>query len=247
MVWLVIAAEYDEAARWAAGELPSAGIDPLLYITDSDLMDATWEHRLGKDGIHSHLTLSDGRVIDSCEVHGTLNRLQLAPAPRLSPEDRDYGFHEMSALTMSWLSSLPGPVFNQPDSRGLAGAWRSPGEWAMLTAEAGLTAAPVTVDSATAWTPADNGWRLWPPFASINEDVIVAANAVFSVEPLSDETLAGCRRLACLAETSILGIVFSCATCGGNPEIAGVTPLPDLRAGGPELIEALALAMKGDR
>jgi hypothetical protein len=56
-----------------------------------------------------------------------------------------------------------------------------------------------------------------------------------------------CRRLACLAQTPILGLVFSCATCGGTPEVAAATPLPDLRAGGPELIEALVVALQGER
>ncbi len=245
MVWLVIAGDYDEAARWAAERLPSAGLDPLLFITDTDLAGGTWDHRLGADGAATRLTLADGRVIDSREVQGTLNRLQLAPLPPLAPEDRDYGFHEMSALMMSWLASLPGPVLNPPDTRGLAGAWRSPAEWAQLTAEAGLPAAQVTIDTAAEWSEGE-GWRMWPPFAQIHEDVIVVGRAVFALQPLDESTLAGCRQFACLAQTPLLGIVFSCGTCGGTPEIVGVTPLPDLRAGGQELIEALAVALKGD-
>jgi hypothetical protein len=247
MVWLVIAADYDEAARWAVERLPSAGLDPLFFVTDGDLAGATWEHRLGVDGACTRLTLGDGRVIDSHEIQGTLNRLQLAPLLPLAPEDRDYGFHEMSALMMSWLASLPGPVLNPPDTRGLAGAWRSPAEWAQLTAEAGLPAAHVTVDTAADWSPDGGGWRMWPPFSQIIEDVIVVGQAVFALESVDESTLAGCRQLACLAQTPILGLVFSCATCGGTPEVSGATPLPDLRAGGPELVEALAVALQGDR
>jgi hypothetical protein len=247
MIWLVIASEYDEPARWVADRLPSAGIDPTVLVTDADFAGATWEHRLGADDVTSRLTLGDGRVIDSHEIRGTVNRLQQAPLMPLAPEDREYGFHESSALIVSWLASFPGPMLNPPDTRGLAGVWRSPAEWALLASEAGLPAAPVTIDSETEWPADGSGWRAWPPYAPIDEDIIVVGEAVFALEPLTESTMDACRRLACLAQTPILGLVFSCATCGGTPEVAAATPLPDLRAGGPELIEALVVALQGER
>ncbi len=173
MGWLVITAEGDEAGRWAAERLAFAGLEPLVVVTDADLAGAIWDHRVGNDGTASRLTLGDGRVVDSGEIRGTLNRLQVAPPPPLAAEDREYGFHELSALLMSWLASLPGPMLNPPDTRGLAGAWRSPAEWAVLAAEAGLRAAPVTVDPDSEWPGDGSGWRAWPPYAPVAEDVIV--------------------------------------------------------------------------
>ncbi len=198
------------------------------------------------EGVCSRLTLGDGRAVESREVRGTLNRLPHAPPLPLAAEDREYGFHEMSALVMSWLASLPGPVLNPPDTRGLAGAWRAPSEWAFLAAEAGMWAAPVSVDSEAEWG-SGGGWQAWPPYAPVEAAAIVVGEAVFAHEPLTEATITGCRRLACLAQTPVLGLVFSCATCGGSPEIAGATPLPDLRAGGEEVIEALAAALRGER
>ncbi len=247
MVWLVIAADGDEAGRWAAERLAAAGLDPLVVVTDVDLAGATWDHRVGNDGDASRLTLGDGRVIDSDEISGSLNRLQVASPPMLAAEDREYGFHEISALLMSWLASLPGPMLNPPDSRGLAGAWRSPAEWAVLAAEAGLRAAPVTVDTDAEWPDDRAGWRAWPPYAPVAEDVLVVGDAVFAAEPIDGATIGACRRLASLARTPLLGLLFSCATCGGSPEVVGVSPLPDLRAGGDDVIEALALALRGEQ
>jgi hypothetical protein len=246
MAWLIVSQEHDEAARWAANELPGAGIEPVHHVTDTNLLSATWEHRVSMEGCSTMLALADGRAIDSREIRGTLNRLVQAPVPALAFEDRQYGFHEMSALVMSWLASLPGPILNPPDTRGLAGAWRWPSKWAMLAAEAGLAAAPVTVDTDRELPASGDSWIAWPPHAPVAEDVIVVGEAVFAIEPLAESTIDGCRRLACVAQTPLLGLVFSCATCGETPMLIGATPLPDLRAGGSGLIEALADALKRD-
>lgn len=248
MSWLVLAPEVDEAARWAAERLPGAGLRPLCVVTDADLAGATWDHRVNDDGVATTLALADGRVLTSSEIQGTLNRLVQVPMgliTALGPADRDYAFHEFSALFLSWLASLPGPILNPPEARGLGGAWRPPGEWAMLAAESGVPSARVRFDS-TDERPCAGGWRAWPPYAPVEEDVIVVGEAVFARDPLDPATLAAYRRLACRAGTPILGIAFACATCGGRPEVASVTPLPDLRAGGDELIEALAAALRGD-
>jgi hypothetical protein len=247
MAWLIVSAEQDAAAHWAAEKLPSAGIEPIHLVTDTDLLSATWEHRLSTGGSSTCLVLADGREIDSQEIQGTINRLIQAPIPQLAFEDRQYGFHEMSALVMSWLASLPGPTLNPPDTRGLAGAWRWPSEWAMLAAEAGLIAAPVAFDSDRELTASGDLWIAWPPHALVAEDVIVVGDVVFAIEPLSEATIDACRRLACIAETPILGLVFSCATCGDVPMLIGATPLPDLRAGETELIDSLAVALKRER
>lgn len=249
MVWLVLAPEVDEAARWAAERLPGAGLDPLCLVTDADLVHATWDHRVDDDQVATRLTLTDGRVLVSTEVEGTLNRLVHVPIgliTALSPADRDYAFHEWSALFLSWLSSLPGPILNPPETRGLGGAWRSPAEWAMLAAETGVLSAPVRFDSANEW-PDSGDWRAWPPYAPIEEDVIVVGEVVFARDPHDEVTLAAYRRLACHAGTPILGIAFACATRGGPPHVAAATPLPDLRAGGDDLIDALAAALRGKR
>jgi len=237
MTWLVLAPTLDEAARWAAERLPAAGIAPLMMVTDQDLAGATWRHQLDHDGATTAIALADGRVIDSGDLRGTLNRLTHVPpglVDGMAFDDRAYAHQELSALVLSWLASMPGPVVNPPDPRGLCGAWRPSSEWAMLAAEAGLCPAPVRVNGEIERQDVPGGWQSWPPYAPVPEDVIVAGEAVFAGRELDETTIAACRCLAARAGTPLLGLAF-------NAEgMSGATPLPDLRAGGDDLVAALA-------
>ena len=158
---------------------------------------------------------------------------------RSSADDRQYGLQELSALVMSWLASLPAPTLNPPDTRGLSGAWRSPAEWAVLAGEAGLAAAPVVFDSAA--EPAGGiGWYAMGPYGPFVEDVIVVGEAVFSGADLPPSAVDACRRLAASSSTPMLGDRVRRRWDGAG---LGVTPLPDLRAGGDAAIEAVAEAL----
>lgn len=247
MTWLVLATEADESARWAAEGLGRVGFEPLTLILDVELAGARWSHRIERGAVTTDLQLADGRSIDSTEVRGTLNRLTFLPPVIVEPlvaDDRLYGLQELSALVMSWLASLAGPLVNPPDPRGFGGAWRAPAEWAVLAHDAGLACAPVYADSADDRQARQGGWRLAGPHAALGEDVIVVGNAVFSHDGLDPAEVVAFRRLAELSGTPMLGAVF--AGDGGH-HVAGVTPLPDLRAGGDGIIAALAEALAGER
>jgi hypothetical protein len=237
MTWLVIASEPDAAAQWVADCLREYGLAPLTIVTDADFAGATWRHWLEGDRGGTRLELADGRVVDSATVRGTLNRLTHVPpalAAAMAPEDRTYAVQELSALVLSWLASLPGPVLNPPDPRGLCGAWRPPAEWALLASGAGLC--PVSVDGAE--SPGSGGaWQAWTPFAPVPEDAIVVGETVFANRELDAATVAACRCLAARAGTPILGLAFD------GDRLAGATPLPDLRAGGDDLVRELAAAL----
>jgi hypothetical protein len=246
MVWLVVAAEWDEAAKWAAERLPSAGLVPLELVTDADLTGAVWSHRVETECPVTSVKLADGRVIDSSIVRGTLNRLIQAPqgaVAALSFDDRDYAYHEFSALFLSWLHSLTGPVLNPASPRGLSGAWRSPAEWASLAVDSGLAASPVSVDPGEMMLSGFEGFRAWPPYAPIAEDAIVAGSAVFARGSLEPHAIEACRKLAAISQTPLLGLAFRCVSCSDVPEVVAITPFPDLRSGGEELIEAIAEAL----
>ena len=256
MSWLVLCALGDEAGRWACDGLRGRASEPVELVTDADLVGATWDHRIGQSGVASEVQLADGRTLLRDEIRGTLNRLTHAPPALtgfLAPADREYGYAEYSALLLSWLAGLDGPILNPPTTRGLSGAWRSGLEWASLAAEAGLGCVPVQADSAE---PTDSPpghpvldadgptWEPWPPGASIIEDAIVVGDAVFSARRLDRASRDACRRLAALAGTPILGLAFAPAErtgrAGTPPRLRGATWLPDLRAGGEPLLSALA-------
>ena len=56
----------------------------------------------------------------------------------------------------------------------------------------------------------------------------------------------GCRRLAELSHTALLGVEFTTSSAGPWT-FAGATPMPDLRLGGEALLDALASALWGQQ
>lgn len=249
MTWLVLCGRGDGAARWACEQLRDRTSETVELVTDADLVGANWDHRVGDDELATELRLPDGRTLTSGAIRGTLNRLTHAPPAltgMLAPADREYGYAEFSALLLSWLAALDGPVLNPPTTRGLSGAWRSSVEWADLAANAGLGCVPLAADSSGPGTaPGRDIWEEWPPHAPVTEDAIVVGESVFSARRLDLATRDACRRLSKLAETPVLGLVFESTAMASHPRLRGVTPLPDLRAAGTPLVSALATALAG--
>ena len=239
MTWLVLAHAHDEVARWVAAGLEGVGHEQVLFVTDGDLAGAGWEHRIGADDPEVSIRLRDGREIDGRQVRATVNRFAHIPPvliERVAHADRDYAWQELSAVFVSWITGLRGPVLNPPDVRGLAGPWRPPSEWLHLATSAGLETAPLEYDSARGgWLGGDDGGAAWR-----EDDVLVVGQAVFSERGLSAQSIEGSRRLAALANTPILGITLA---ADGTERVTGATPLPDLRPGGRDLIDALAEAL----
>ena len=247
MTWLVLCEWRDDPARWVHDQLRQRTSEAVELVTDADLVGAEWDQRIDDDGVATEIRMADGRTLASREIRGTLNRLTHAsPAliGMLAQADREYGYAEFSALLLSWLASLDGPVLNPPTTRGMNGAWRSSVEWSELAAEAGLGCVAMRADSGSEGTAPDrDGWEAWPPYAPVREDAIVVSNDVFSARRLDHETRDACRRLAELAASPVLGLVFESAPTAGRPRLRGATPLPDLRAAGTPLVSTLAAAL----
>lgn len=230
-MWLVLSPSHDAAAAWACEGLRARGLHPVHHLTTETLaFGVQWEHRIDGGGAHVRLTLPNGLDVRSTEVQGVLNRLLAAPADSTlvaRPSDRDYAQQELMAFFMSWLETLPGPVLNPPTAQGLSGAWRHPSEWNCLAAEAGLPTSPYALSSRTV---------LEVPHVPVGRVIVVDGVVVGSVPEATRE---GCRRLAALARTPLLGIDF-------EPEsgtFAGATPQPELRHGSAPLLDALARAL----
>ena len=252
-MWLVLCTSSDDAALWAYDRLREVGPRPIELVTDLDLVGARWDHRIGRSRVRTIVSLADGRVIDSREVHGALNRFLFVPPALLvpiAPADRDYAAAELSALIVSWLAALGSRVLNPASARGFSGAWRSRSEWSMLASSAGLRAAVARIDSdgtpPNASVDAEAGldeWHDWPPFAPLAEDVIVVGEAVFARGRLTRPVRRACRALARLSGTPLLGLRFRPDRATARGDLVSVTTLPDLRAGGSPLVATLAEAM----
>lgn len=131
-MWLVIAEPGDKAGLWAYAGLGRLGLAPLEIVTMDELVMAPrWIHQLDDEHSHTRIELHDGRVIDSAELRGVLNRAVEPGSPTDGPA-ADFAQMEMRALLVSWLSSLACPVIDPPASNSLAGTACDPWSWQRL-------------------------------------------------------------------------------------------------------------------
>jgi hypothetical protein len=245
-MWLVLCASTDTSALWAYEGLNQRGLQPLELVTAEALAHAVrWEHRLGTNGVTLDVTLADGRRIRNQEVRGALNRLLSMPSEILlliHPSDRDYVAQELNTFFLSWLYSLPGPMLNRPTPFGLSGQWRHASEWVYLAARAGLPAPFYRQSSRDLSQIFNADTRLAPAGATLNTVAVVAGRTVGASAPPHIHN--GCRRLAQLSRTALLGVEFAVGPEGGWT-FAGATTHPNLRAGGDALLDVLAHVLAG--
>jgi len=174
--------------------------------------------------------LADGRHIYSEDVCGALNRIQFVPLPHwehATASDRDYVQQELTAFYTSWLLSLPGPVLNPVTSLGLSGRWRTPIEWMKLAANSGFATDRSVPE------PTD------PPLPA-SKTIIVADQFVSSDEYGADS----CRQLATLSQTPILGIDLKPLN-DNKLRFVRANTMPDLRLGGPGILDSLKVSLEG--
>jgi hypothetical protein len=246
-MWLVLSAASDAAARWACQGLKARGLEPLEWISQEALAEASrWEHRLGAQGTGLAIGLADGRCIRDSALRGVLNRLTSVPEAMLvdaHAQDRDYAAQEMSAFFLSWLHGLPGSVLNRASPAGLGGAWRHASQWFWLATQAGLPAPPYRQASqGDAAYHVEWDSRRSRPAEDTTTVFVVHGRVVATSVPESVQR--GCQRLAELSATELLGIDLAISPTG-LWTFAGASPCPDLRRGGEALLDTLAEALAG--
>lgn len=232
-MWLILCHADDLAALWAYHGLQARGLAPLELVSAECLaFSLFWEQRLGANPTMFRVTLGDGRSLDSDRIFGVLNRIQFAPTSHwngATQKDQDYVRQEMGAFYLSWLHALPGPVLNPATALGLSGAWRKPAQWRKLAAQAGLATSEYRSESPTV-----------QPNPSHRSVITVGSTVTGAGIPGDVE--AGCRSLSALSSTPLLGCDFEvCAD--GAWRFTGANTHPDLRGGGPALLDALLSAL----
>lgn len=232
---LVLCEDFDHAAAWAAQGLRRRGVE-VDIVCGTDLAAAPQlEHRVGRAGATIEIALASGRRLSSRTVGGVLNRLSFLPSAwmqRIGGPDRDYAVQEMYALYVSWLNSLPGPLFNPPAPQGLCGNWRHPSAWAALAGRAGLPVACYRQTSDVDPT------TLWPMPTTAPATLLVVGERVVGQAAGLRHLDDACRRLARAANVRLLGIDFAPGAQGWR--FAGASVMPDLTRGGEPLVDALA-------
>ncbi len=246
-MWLILCNPNDASVPWAYEGLMSRGLVPLELVSSETLAyGVRWEHRLGNFGAFVEITLVDGRTIRSDQINGVLNRLVSAPSQHLlliQPADREYVSAELTAFFMSWLYALPHPVLNRPTPQGLSGQWRDVSEWILMASRAGLPT-PNYRRSSRDYLLEMSAERTSSPAFTLDSTVIVVRGHVVGASA-PDHICKGCRCLAELAGTELLGIQFTSSPTGPWTFV-GATTHPDLRLGGNLLLDVLTSVLKGE-
>lgn len=239
-MWLMICSAQDTSALWACQGLRARGLHPLELVTAEALAsNAKWEHTVGVNGANFNVTLADGRVINNRLVSGVVNRLTHVPLHHLAgAPDFEYAQQEYTALFMSWLKSLPSPIFNAVQSQSLSGAWRHVSEWVWMAAQAGL---PTASYQQTSHDEIDETLQLRRivPAETPTTMVITLDDRVFGPN-LPAQIGNACKELARISQTPLLGIELTVGQSHAPWTFAGATPMPDLRLGGEPLLDELA-------
>jgi hypothetical protein len=232
-MWLILCESNDHTAFWAAQGLRQRGLAPLEVVTAGQLANAQrWYHHLSEQKVETEIVLGDGRRIVSDRVRGVINRLQTIPSAvfeRLDAVDQGYAWQELQALYLSWLHALPCVVLGRAAPLGLAGRVRHVSEWLTLAAAVGLPFAPYSL--------ADDDLIRFSG-QSVTQHAVVIAGRTYGphVPPVFAD---GCQRLAARVGAEMLGIELAIDRDGACL-FRGVSPLPDLMAGGAPLLDALA-------
>lgn len=241
-MWLILCNLGDPSALWAYQGLKARGVYPLELLSAEELVySPRWRYHLSSRGASFELDLPSHRRLHGEDVQGVLNRLGMLPTEHLraaSPVDRDYATQELGAFMASWLQSLPGRVLNRPSALALAGRYRHPSEWAWLASQAGLPVAALHQSSED-----DGALRGQPgPAPRWYQNLIVLEGEVFG-PPVPAAIREGSLRLAALARTPLLGLSFQSSDMA-SWVFTEATPLPDLRTGGPALLDHLARQLR---
>ena len=238
-MWLVLSHTDDASAIWAYHQLKARGVESLeLVSVESLACSLRWEHRVSTDGETVDIRLPDKRHIRGERIRAALNRMHSVPLHlwrSASEKDREYFHQEMLALHLSWLHSLGPRVLNPPSPEGMCGAWRSDAVWTQLAARAGLP-----VRSWPLGTEHDDGERDDAPRLTPTTTIVV--DGVVTGPRVPESIATACARLSDLARTPLLGVDFDVDE-RGDWRFRGATPFPDLRFGGPTLIDALERAL----
>jgi hypothetical protein len=239
-------------------------------VTPEELALApAWEHRIDNAGPRGAVRLARGEVLDRSSIAAVFNRLRFVTMPHFLGlrDDYDYAVTEMYALVLSWIGSLPCPVINRPDPRGLGGPERSFVEWLALAGAAGLPTRRLAF-ATNARSAAFQGMDVYSPitrFAPGQANRIPRAGRPLGKRPAlylqpvldryqtatvvddsvlnapTEELASGCLRVAKSSGCELLDLTFAARTRdnGDRPSwcIVDVNPFPEPRH--PTVVDAI--------
>jgi hypothetical protein len=241
LYWVFCNSE-DVAAAWAFQGLKARRLTPIKMVSAEMLAcSAHLEHYVGSDYTRTIIGLRDGQV-DSQVALGVLNRLQYIPMSQVnaSDADRQYAMQEYAAFFISWLHGFRCSVLNPATTVGLCGETRHASKWILLASKAGLQTSKYKQTSQEKNMTYRFTGKAVPP--KIPVETVFTVNSSIVSKGAPPEVVAGCRRLAEMAETPLLGMDF--LETSDSWTFVGATPFPNLFLGGDALLDALAKALR---
>lgn len=242
---LVVATLNDTDALWFARKAEElVGTAPTFLTTEALAFAHRRSHRVSDDGASTVIEVTPGTVIEDARLTGVLNR-SIAPPDiawkRAALGEREYASAELHAFMLSWLTALGCPIRNRPSYECLAGPAPHPFATVAAAVEAGLSCPPVNTGSSAAVDCSDAlaaaaHVAAGPRCSSAR--LVCLDGTVFGGDA-PDEVRAGVRRFVGLvgAAEALVGVDF--LVRGETWWFAGMTPWPNLRAGGVELVARL--------
>jgi hypothetical protein len=219
-------------ARQLAALWEGAGARLLL---PRDLSRPGWRYEPGH--IEKSMAVADGDSIPAAQLSGVLTRLGSVTDDELieiAPEDRTYVAQEMNAFLVAWLSALPCPVLNRPQSTCLSGPnWR-PEQWVHAAAQAGVPVIP-----ARRRVPYDGDRLSAVPQYAPPVTITVVGKKCFG--PKNRFQHDGARRLARCANVELLEVSF--AGSGTDARFLSANLWPNISS--PEIAAAVEKHLAG--
>jgi hypothetical protein len=236
-MWIVLAHGADESALWAYERLRAHARHrvELVLVEALDWPEQKSADRRGAGASREPEAGSAG-WLGSQRVTAVLNRVSWPPEGPF-PRRAARAEYARVAFVVRWLRSLAPVVVNPPSAQGLCGRWRSPAQWRLLAARAGLPTLPLEAKRVALDAP---------PAAPDAGVTVLAIGGELLHEQVPPPVQEGVRRMTRRTGTPILGLRFA----GADPAAAGwrlldATPQPDLSLAGERGVTALTRLLAG--
>lgn len=188
-------------------------VSPQELVTAPGFVHDLADHRTA-----TRLQLAEGDAVEVDAVEGVVNRLDALDVEHLlaEPQERQYAALELTAITASWLASLPVPVLNRPVPPGLSGPRLSIPQWVTAATAAGVPCGRLRHGS---------GGMMFDVPPGEGADLLVVGDVVVA-PPGMPEVEASARRLARALSLGTLGLHVQIGVTG--PWFAGAQTIPRL-------------------
>lgn len=232
---LVLCEPEDTCGLWLTAELNQRGCETTLVMPDEFAIGSRFSLKVLEEGDIATVQLSDGRIIDSSNLTGVINRMENFPRPSLinvSDSDVIYACEEMRAATVAWFASLNCPILNSPTPYSAIGFTAHEAVWRHRVEGYGIRSAPLIMGG-------ENEVDQYPDIS-----VVAIGETVLAMEENSapNSIIEASTRLLYATGFNLLGLDFS-KNSSGEWEFLRVHMMPNLIPFGSRVVDTILTLM----